>query len=215
MRSTAMTRRAEHVALVVLTVASAMVLGGCAPEEPRPVPSATWSGSPPTGALESDVWVEGVRASLAAQAVARNRDDFSLDVLTETTGEDLRNRLFADAQDRVRAGVTSFVSPGPTPFAPTEVEVAEDGSSATVQGCLADNWPSSDGGVPASLRSSGVEFRLQRSGERTLLVENTSLPGLECSGVNLSIALFSPAPEPSQVSDPADIVRPAPVADDE
>lgn len=210
-----MTRRAEHVALVVLAVASAMVLGGCAPEEPRPLPSATWSGSAPTGALESDAWVEGVRASLAAQAIARNRDDFSLDVLTDTTGEDIRTRLFADAQDRVRAGVSSPVSPGPTPFAPAEVEAAEDGASAIVRGCLADNWPSSDGEVPASLRSSGVEFRLQRSGERTLLVENTSVPGLDCSQADLPIALFSPAPEPSQVSDPADIVRPAPVADDE
>jgi hypothetical protein len=204
-----MLRRVERGALLVLAMASAVVLAGCAPEGPRPLPSATWSGSAPAGALESDAWVEGVRASLSAQAIARNRDDFSVDVLTDTTGEDVRARLFADAQDRVRAGVTSPVSPGPTPFAPTEVEAAEDGSSAIVRGCLADNWPSSDGGVPESLRSSGVEFRLQRSGERTLLVENTSLPGLE------PIALFSPAPEPSQVSDPADIVRPAPVADDE
>jgi hypothetical protein len=207
--------KVERTTLVVLALMSVIVLAGCAPTKPQPLPSPTWSGSAPTGPLESDTWVVGARASLSAQAIAQNRNDFSLDVLTNTTGEELRTRLFASARESVRAGNESVVSPGPTPFAPSEVVVADDDASAVVRGCLADDWASSDGAVPSRLRAHGVEFRLQRSGDRTLMVENASVPGLDCSQAELPIALFSPAPEPSRVSDPADIVRPAPLADDE
>ncbi|HXH33393.1 MAG TPA: hypothetical protein VNJ54_03150 [Plantibacter sp.] len=188
---------------VVLTV-----LTGCSPTAPQPLPTASWSGATPSGQLDGDPWVVATRAALEAEAIARNRNDFSLPALTATTGSVLRDRLYQAARDRIGNGQRTDVLPGPTPFGAVEVEASDDGESAVVRGCLASDWASPDGAVPAELESLGVEFRLERGDDGPQLTDSLSLNSLDCDSVELPVSLLVPAPEPSEVGDPAEIVRP-------
>lgn len=200
--------RAERAAPVLGLVVLLLALTGCAPDEPRPVPTARWSPSAPSGQLDADPWVVATRDALEAEALARNRNDFSLDTLTATTGSVLRDRLYTAARDRVSGGQRTDILPGPTPFGVVVVDAAPDGASATVRGCLASDWASSDGAVPDSLEPLGVEFRLESGEDGPVLTDSSAVNSLDCSGVDLLTAFFDPAPEPSTVDDPAQIVRP-------
>ncbi|MGK9146172.1 hypothetical protein KXS11_00905 [Plantibacter flavus] len=194
------------LALTVLLTASA-----CAPQEPEqptPVPTAVWASGAPTGPLESDAWVIATRASLEAQANAMNRNDFALPELGETTGYDLRTRLFGAARDRVLNAGSTQVSAGPLPFAPIEVEEAPAGDSASVRGCVATEWASEDGSAPNPLSGRGIEYRLEIDGDATRVTSTLNLPDLDCSSVSLPVALFDPAPTASTVTEPSEIIRP-------
>jgi hypothetical protein len=105
-------------------------------------------------------------------------------------------------------GGTTEVSPGPLPFVPVEVEAgtAEDG--AAVRGCVAVQWANDAGTSPASLRARGIEYRLEQQDGGRVVSATLYLPDLDCSAVDLPVALFEPAPEPSNVDDYEQIVRP-------
>lgn len=201
-------QRARGTAGLVGLAVVLTVLTGCSPTAPQPLPTASWDGASPSGQLDGDPWVVATRAALEAEAIARNRNDFSLPALTETTGSVLRDRLYQAARDRVGNGQRTDVLPGPTPFGAVEVEASDDGESAVVRGCLASNWASPDGAVPAELESLGVEFHLERGDYGPQLVDSRSLNSLDCDSVELPVALLTPAPEPSEVGDTADIIRP-------
>lgn len=192
-------------------ISLAVSLTACTPPEdtaPMPEPTAVWTSAAPDGALDGDPWVVATRASLEAQAVARNRNDFSLASLAATTGYDVQTRLFAAAGDRLESAGRTQILPGPTPFAPTQVEPAADGGSAVVRGCIAQDWASDEGTVPDELNPRGVEYQLEQDGDRTLLTASRSVSSLDCSGTDLPVALFEPAPDPSTVDDAGEIVRP-------
>lgn len=205
-------QRTSRLAIGPIAIISlAVSLTACTPPddtESAPEPTAVWSSGAPAGALDDDPWVVATRASLEAQAVARNRNDFSLASLAATTGYDLQTRLFAAAGDRLESAGQTQILPGPTPFAPTEVEAAGDGGSATVRGCIAQDWASDEGTVPDDLDPRGVEYQLEQDGDRTLVTGSRSLSSLDCSSIELPVALFEPAPDPSTVDDPGQIVRP-------
>jgi hypothetical protein len=195
----------------MLAIALVGGLAGCtpsAPSAPTPLPSSSWTGDAPDGPLEADAWVQAARASLEAQAIAQNQNDFSLPSLTDSTGADLRSRLYRDARDTVLAGKRTAVLPGPTPFLPTDV-IAESESSASVQGCIATVWSSDDGTAPTTLEPYGIEFRMELEGDHRVITLNTEKGSIDCSDVDLPIALFDPKPKPSSVQDAQDIVGPA------
>ncbi|MBF4568321.1 hypothetical protein ITJ57_06010 [Plantibacter sp. VKM Ac-2880] len=199
-------RVAVAAALTVITLGS---LTACTPSEeaPAPLPSAVWSSSAPEGPLEGDPWVVAVRASLEAQAVAVNRNDFSLPSLTETTSYDLRSRLYGAARDQLANGATD-VLPGPLPFAPVEVIGVPEDETASVRGCVAEQWASEGGTAPAVPGARGIEYRLEQKDGSRVVTATVNVPDLDCSAVELPVALFDPAPEPSIVDDVEQIVRP-------
>jgi hypothetical protein len=199
-------RVAVAAALTVIALGS---LTACTPSEeaPAPLPSAVWASSAPEGPLEGDPWVVAVRASLEAQAVAVNRNDFSLPSLTETTSYDLRSRLYGAARDQLANGATD-VLPGPLPFAPIEVDGDPDAEAASVRGCVAETWASDEGTPPATPGARGIEYRMQQADGGRIVSATLNLPDLDCSDVDLPIAMFDPAPAPSTTSDDEQIVRP-------
>jgi len=195
------------VALATLVLGS---LVACTPTDdgPAPMPTTVWTSAAPEGPLEGDPWVETVRASLEAQAIAVNRNDFSLASLTETTSYDLRSRLYSAARDQVTSSGSTEILPGPLPFAPVEVTGVPEDATASVRGCVAEQWASEGGTPPAVPGARGIEYRLaQEDGSRTV-TSTVNVPDLDCSTVDPPVALFDPAPEPSTVDDVERIVRP-------
>lgn len=195
------------VTLAALALGS---LAACTPtdDEPAPVPTTVWTAAAPEGPLEADPWVVAVRASLEAQAIAMNRNDFSLSELTATTGYDLRSRLYGAARDRVTNSGGTEILPGPLPFAPVEVTGGPDEETASVRGCVAERWASDAGTAPASPGARGIEYRLEQEDGARIVTSTVNLPELDCSNVELAVALFDPVPEPSTVDDVEQIVRP-------
>lgn len=215
MRNTALRRRYHRLlsaaAVVVLAAASAGGLAGCrvVKRPAPPYPAVEWQGGAPTGPLEADPWVQATRKFLEAEAVARNLNDFSIPELVKTASLDVRSRAARPAFNDVKQKRRPDIFPGPTPFMPLSVAPNFRGSPdrAAVRGCKATRWSSEEGGVPAKVKGYGVEYRMERLPDGTMRVESTAgVPSLKCSGVTLPVALFVPAPEPSDVTDVKDIV---------
>lgn len=200
-------RRTGSVVLAALVLSS---LAACTPttEQPSVEPTTVWQSGAPEGSLEDDPRVGTVRASLEAQAIAINRNDFSLPALNATTAYDLRSRLYGASLDQFTSSGSTEVFPGPLPFAPVDVTDGSDDQSASVRGCVADQWASEDGTPPAVTGARGIEYRLQQEDGSMVVRSTVNLPDLDCSTVQLPIALFDPAPEPSDVDDIQQIVRP-------
>ncbi len=197
----------------IAAVLAAIVVGSltaCTPttQQPSVEPTTVWQSGAPSGSLEDDPWVGAVRASLEAQARAINRNDFSRPTLNATTAYDLRSRLYGASLDRFTNSGNTEVFPGPLPFAPVEVTDGADASAAAVRGCVAQQWASKEGTPPETLDARGIEYRLERDGDARVVTSTANLPDLDCSTVELPVALFDPAPEPSTVDDIGKIVRP-------
>jgi hypothetical protein len=189
-------------------------LSGCTVEKESPVyPELRWDGSAPTGPLEEDPWVQAARAELTAEAVARNRNDFSIPELARTATAGYRDRLSADASRVISNHGGTKLFPGPLPFAPTTVEVGywnKGGDFAAVRGCVAARWATESGVPTGEIDGVGIEYRLERDHDGVMRVGSTSsLPDLACGAVGpLPTALFDPVPEPSGVTEVRDLVRP-------
>ncbi|MFK4638134.1 hypothetical protein [Paenarthrobacter histidinolovorans] len=215
MRSTHSRRRQRCLlsatAMVVLAAVTAGGLAGCRVQKrpAPPYPAVEWQGAAPSGPLESDPWVQATRKFLEAEAVARNINDFSIPELVKTASRDARSRAARPALDDVKQKRRPDILPGPTPFLPLSVtpNFRGDPDRAAVRGCKATEWSSEQGDVPTELKGYGVEYRMERLPDGTMRVETSvGIPDLECSDVTLPMALFVPAPEPSDVTDVKDIV---------
>ncbi|WP_229785036.1 hypothetical protein [Paenarthrobacter histidinolovorans] len=141
--------------------------------------------------------------------MARNINDFSIPELVKTASRDARSRAARPALDDVKQKRRPDILPGPTPFLPLSVtpNFRGDPDRAAVRGCKATEWSSAEGDVTTELKGYGVEYRMERLPDGTMRVETSvGIPDLECSDVTLPMALFVPAPEPSDVTDVKDIV---------
>ncbi|KJL28314.1 hypothetical protein RS83_03385 [Microbacterium oxydans] len=198
----------EIGAALAVLVALPIGLVGCRPEipQPQPYPSIEWeSGSAPSGGLEDDPWVQATRASLEAQAVAQNQNDFNLPELIRTTGLAVRSDGVAHARSQLKNGHRTVTVAGPMPFAPIEVIAdAADPAHARVQACVGASLA-----LEASDQSSGafgIEYRLERIPEGLIrVVGSTGLSDLECDGVEFALARFDPQPVPSTLTDARDV----------
>ncbi|WP_152427234.1 hypothetical protein [Curtobacterium sp. Leaf154] len=207
-------RRLRRVVWVPLAIGCAVLtLAGCAEDEPPAVyPDVRWVGAAPSGPLEKDPWVRAVRAELEAEAVARNRNDFSIPELAHSATPSYIDRLASVAMETLRQNHDTDLFAGPWPFAPTEVELGNGNNGedvAAVRGCKARNWTMTPGRSLGSLDAGyGVEYRLERDGNGVVRVD--SIAGLpNCDGrVPLRVAMFDPVPEPSSVTDVNELVRP-------
>lgn len=206
--------RTTTALLTMATLAAATVgLSSCRFEKrpAPPYPDVQWQGAAPAGPLEGDPWVQAARKSLEAKAVAQNITDFTLPELEQTTGYELRSRLNSSVREYVQQNKKSRILPGPEPFLPVDVrhDLRGDTNLSEVRGCIAGSWASVEGDAVDRPEAFGVGYRLQRLANGTIRVEDSfavSLP--ECAGADLPIALFTPAPEPSDITDSQDIVRP-------
>lgn len=201
----------SFVSVVVLTAITATGLTGCQlgrfQKRPAPAyPEVQWRDHPPTNELESNLWVAAARRSLEAQAVARNVTDFSIPELVRTTGRDLRSRTYKSTLEFVRQNKHVEIYPGPRPFLPLKVEsnFRGDENRAEVFGCLASEWGSREGTVPAASHAYGTSFRMERLSDGQMRITATvGQPNLndDCATSDVPVALFNPAPEPSDVTD--------------
>lgn len=215
-RRTSVTRRSHRSSIGAAAVVGLAVVGlvGCTTEEPAPIdPEVRWVGAAPSGRLDRDPWVRAVRAELVAEAVARNRNDFSLDAFAKTATPEYIGEASGTAIEALRANETTTLLPGPLPFTPTQVEVGywdQGDDVAAVRGCVAGNWSMDPGDSLGHLRAFGREFRLERDHAGVMRVASTAgLPDAECDDAGpLPVALFDPVPEPSGVTAPGDLVRP-------
>ena len=166
----------------------------------------------PVGPLEDDPWVQGVRAELEAEAVARNWNDFSIPEIAETATEKYVDRITSEVITQVSNDGGTGLYPGPLPFTPVESEVGFDGrgdDAAEVRGCVAADWVTASGEPRGEVTARGIAFRLTRDSAGLVKVDSTvALPDMDCDEGALPIALFTPAPHPTGVTDPHDIVRP-------
>ena len=204
------TRHLKAIAASLLLVSVTGGLSACREEKkpaPASYPAVNWQGSAPDAAIESDPWVIAARKSLEAQAVAQNITDFTLPELVETTSLGLRIRLSRHPLNDVQQKRRPDIRPGPDPFLPMEVKPGPAAGTAEVRGCVV-RWASETGDVPDELNASGVMFRMEHlAGGQLRISSVVTLPDLDCSTATPPVALFSPAPEPSNVTDAQDIVR--------
>ena len=207
---------------VLVTAGGALALGlatssltSCAAEqEPLEFPEVSWEDGTPAGPLEADPWVQGVRAELEAEAVARNRLDFSIPEWAQTGTQTYIDRVASDVITPVSNHGATDLYPGPLPFAPVEVKVGYDGKSddaAEVRGCVATDWATESGKPADDLTGRGVAYRLTRDSRGLVKVDSTlALPDLDCTALEpLPAALFTPAPEPSGITEVYGITRPS------
>ena len=199
-------------AVFMVGIAVAVLSGCSAQNEPAVYPDVEWQGSAPSGPLEQDPWVQGVRAALEAEAVARNRNDFSLSEFKQSATDSYIDRQMGSAIEALASHHRTYLLPGPTPFLPTEVEVGAWGKGddyAHVRGCYAMEWATESGTPPKDLVAHGREYRVERDSSGVIRVDSiASLPDLDCEAVgSLPVALFDPAPEPSGVTEAYDVVR--------
>lgn len=216
-------RYSGHGRSRVLVAAGCVALGlaagsltSCAAEQEPPLefPRVSWEDGTPAGPLEADPWVQGVRAELEAEAVARNRLDFSIPEFAQTATETYVDRIASDVITRVSNRGATDVYPGPLPFAPVEVRVGYDGKgddAAEVRGCVATGWATESGRPADDLTGRGIAYRLTRDSGGLVKVDSTvALPDLDCTALDpLPVALFTPAPEPSGITEVHDITRPS------
>ncbi|WIB77495.1 hypothetical protein DEJ28_17910 [Curtobacterium sp. MCPF17_002] len=157
--------------------------------------------------------MQAVRAELEAEAVARNRNDFSIPEFARTATPVYIDRVSANAIEAISNNGRTKLSPGPLPFTPTAVEVGywnKGEDFAAVRGCVAGRWATESGVPTGEIDGVGIEYRLERDHDGLMRVSSTSsVPDLDCGALDpLPTALFDPAPEPSGVTDVRDVVRP-------
>lgn len=212
--SDARTSRPRHLKAVAASLLLVTVTGGLAAcrDEKKPTPpypAVEWQGTAPNAAIEADPWVMAARKSLEAQAVAQNFTDFTLPQLVETTGLDLRIRLSRHPLNDVEQKRRPDIRPGPDPFLPMEVKPGPTAGTAEVRGCVV-RWASETGDVPDELNATGVMFRMEHLEAGQLRIRSVvTLPQQDCSAAKPPVALFAPAPEPSDITDAQDIIRAA------
>ena len=121
---------------VAIAVVAVLLAGGCGADSPRPVatPNVRWVPGEPRGDIETDPWVEAVRAAELAHATAINSANY--------TDPSLHNSWRADHVDVFAQGAASdldnglaHVMLGPMPFTPLAVEMDQSGDAAAVRGC--------------------------------------------------------------------------------
>lgn len=202
-------RYLKAVAASLLLVTISGGLSGCRQEKrpTPPYPAVEWQGSAPSEPIEADPWVIAARKSLEAQAVAQNVTDFTLPELEETTGLELRTRLSRIPLNDVAQKRRPDIRPGPDPFLPLTAHAGRDPGTGEVHGCVV-RWASDTGEIPDELSATGVMFRMEQLAEGQIrIVSVVPLPDLDCSTATPPLALFVPAPEPSDVTDAQDVVR--------
>ena len=209
---------------VLLAVIAVAGIASCATESPPPAPEVVWEGEAPQGPLESDPWVSTVRAGLFAFGVAANSADFSDPSLTRTWSPAQISRFVTSAQGDLLHD-TAKVYRGPLPFTPLAVEVADDGASARVVGCIdryetlpeshpdSSRWPAPSSFV---VELSGDGDRLiagtEQPSEPFLLADGSELTPEYCDRVPIPRGTFEPAPDLSVLSgkDRDDVIQPPP-----
>ncbi|MEV7692723.1 hypothetical protein AB0N73_05275 [Microbacterium sp. NPDC089189] len=202
------------VCVVALGLAAGSLTSCAAEQEPLEFPAVSWEDGTPAGPLEADPWVQGVRAELEAEAVARNRLDFSIPEFAQTATQTYINRVASDAITDVSQHGATDLYPGPLPFVPVEVRVGYDGKdddAAEVRGCVATDWTTESGKPADDLTARGIAYRLTRDSGGLVKVDSTlALHDLDCTALDpLPVALFTPAPEPSGITEVYDITRPS------
>ena len=122
-------------------VAFLVALGGCSAaasarnaEASPPRPSLVWVGRVPDGPLENDRWVQAVRAGELARVRAWSSGDLADEALRVLWGGRRVAWMRESLATQIRSGDLT-VELGPRPFLPLIVQVAQDGSRATVRGC--------------------------------------------------------------------------------
>ncbi|WP_336708192.1 hypothetical protein [Oerskovia sp. USHLN155] len=179
------------------------VLVGCGGPEvpgPAPTPSVVWSAGEPTGELESDPWVQAVRAAALPEAVAFNGLDTRSSSLHATwTPDAIRELQWTLGKfSRENNDNGAYRVPGPRPFDPVSVEVAPDGKSARVVGCTVFDWSltrddaafDDDDADPVSGR-----FEVVRQTDGSYLVDQFVPSGTRCESQNLTVGTFDPLPD--------------------
>lgn len=196
----AMTRWAGGGVVLV----SGMILAGCSAPEvpgPAPTPSVVWSAGEPSGPLESDPWVQAVRAGALPQAVALNSRDLrspSLHAaLTSTAVRDVYGILHEYARDNSTDDDGARRAPGPRPFDPLSVDVAPDGKSATVKGCTVFDWliTQDDGVFDDGAEPVQGWYDVVLSSSGGYRVDHFTITGGACESQNLTIGTFDPLPD--------------------
>ncbi|MCM0639515.1 hypothetical protein [Cellulomonas wangsupingiae] len=202
---TVLVRRAGSAAALI----SLLLLGGCNPEAPRPVPtpSIAWRGARPTGDLEDDAWVKALRESAVALAAATNAANYTDESLMRTWDEGLVLRAAQRARNSLDHGSAS-VALGPRPFTPVDVQLLDGGQRADVWICtepmpMLEKSPSE---VLVEAEAKLYGLRLDADGERRITAatppdERHVLPDGQqfdddyCDSVPIARALFEPAPD--------------------
>ena len=215
-------RRARGAALVVLLLGA---LGGCATADPatEPEPELEWVEGEPQGPLESDEWVQAVRAGEFAYAWAANVADFSLPALAMTWDE-VSIGSFASSVQSDLLFQTPHVHVGPRPLVPLAVEVSADGRSAEVATCVAarelrparddgNRWPDARA-YSVQLHDDGHR-RITRIGpvrSPYVLPDGAELTTGYCDALTIPQAVFWPEPDLEALSRKGrdDVVLPSP-----
>ncbi|GIJ00061.1 hypothetical protein Slu03_24380 [Sediminihabitans luteus] len=168
--------------------------------EPAVTPSIVWSDGEPTSDLEADPWVQAVRAGLVPYAVAYDSRDLRSDSLHET--------WTANGIDRMTRKLMYFVGeddwpriPGPYPFDPLTVEVAQDGASATVHGCSLVPWwyTSLDPWERLEHEASPTKIRFEvvTTAEGAYLIDSVEPTLVACESDHMTAGVFDPLPDGS------------------
>ena len=193
---------------------SLLVLGGCSPEAPRPVPtpSIAWQGAAPAGDLEGDVWVKALRESMVALAAATNAANYTDESLLRTWDEGLVLQAAHRARGSLDHG-TASVALGPRPFTPVHVQHPEGGKRADVWMCTepmptleATPSESTHPDLLAEPEARIYGVRLDADGQRRLtgaippderhvLPDGQQFDDDYCGSVPIPRALFEPAPD--------------------
>jgi hypothetical protein len=189
----------------------ATVVVACGPPEAPPLPSTptiVWSAGEPTSDLESDPWVAAVRAAAVPEAVATNALDTRSESLHSTVSEksigyldSFLETLAGDSDDTQRV-------PGPWPFDPLSVEVAEDGRSAVVEGCSIDQWllMQSRPTVPPLDQPMEAEATVVKLDDGTYRLDATTTSDVRCESDHLTIGTFEPLPVGDWEYDESDVL---------
>lgn len=216
----------EYARAVALGVGLAVV--GCSQGAPRPVPTpdVAWDAGPPSGEIETDPWVQTVRAGELAYATATNVANFSDPTMTSTWNMYRLIDLANLARGRLADG-TARVVLGPMPFTPLAVDIEDDGSGAKVLGCAdglaTDPDESSDLERTQWPQAYSYLLELGEDGHRRIVgagrfQEEYTLPSGEkltdetCADVDIAHGLFDPAPSLADLRklDSDDVVVPEP-----
>lgn len=215
---------------VVGVLLGVVVLVGCSPvpagrEGPSDLatPGMRWEGGEPSGPLESDPWVQAVRASELNRALAVNAHDFSDPDLWSTTTPALIEGTETLVTGRAKEEPDDhLVVLAPLAFDPIRVDADPSGERATVVVCeFAGTWVSAqdmsvDGEAEWKLYAyevvKGEDGRL-RSGlgelPQDLVDEGERTRSFACVPSQRSIGWFDPVPvvEPFE---PEDVVKGSP-----
>ena len=223
---------ARRTALLILVGLVAAVFSGCSPMEPEPRPAVAWPNGEPVGELESDPWVQALRAADMELQVASVTRDFTAPELAHATGLG----LIYEYRDNLRAAAEndSWKFPaGPTPMIPIAVKEASDGKYASVVVCIATDWYVSAGQPARPTKRVGTfqSFSVSIDGDglrkvsaRGLVMDDAARSEdifdelrMEppdrggrsvCSLEDAALGYFDPLPDPTVEYGPEDIIVP-------